>query len=88
MDDTDTEGTKVAYEIHVGMSHVVIEVDLSVDQVTTGRVVRGFNSEECTKKEADVLERFLLALACEDIDVDNPQFIAALETTLEALANA
>jgi hypothetical protein len=54
----------------------------------SGVVQRGLVRGACTKKEAEVLERFLLALACAGVDLNDSKFEVAMTTTLDALANA
>jgi hypothetical protein len=58
-----------------------------------GAVIAGFavgpedHEGTCTKTEADVLESFLLALACEGVNLSDPAISKALRVTLETLAN-
>jgi hypothetical protein len=77
----------VNYNLEVWNSKIKIET-YGTQYGWEGAVERGFAKGDCTKKEAEVLERFLLALACECVEIDSPAFVLALEATLEALANA
>lgn len=43
-------------------------------------------TEEC-EKEVNTLETFILALACEGVDVESEAFLSALNTTLDAIDN-
>jgi hypothetical protein len=51
-----------------------------------GSIVSNLRKGCATRKEADVLESFILALACEGVTFD-ARFEIALTTTLEHLAN-
>jgi len=53
-----------------------------------GEIIQSALSEHFTRKETEVLERFLLALACEGVDVSDPRFSKAIDTTSDALFNA
>jgi aminoglycoside phosphotransferase len=43
--------------------------------------------EAVAEAQADALEAFILALACEGYDISEPRFVKALQTSLEAIAN-
>lgn len=46
-----------------------------------------FNEIELGEAQADALEAFILALACEGYDISEPRFVKALQTSLEAIVN-
>jgi hypothetical protein len=52
-----------------------------------GCIESKLNRGDCTRKEAEVIERMILAHACAGVKIDSPEYIEGLVTTLEALAN-
>lgn len=42
---------------------------------------------EVSNAAADALESFILALACEGVDIESPSFLCALETSVQNIAN-
>ena len=44
-------------------------------------------SNDSANAQADAIESFILALACEGYDVSEPRFVYALQSSLEAITN-
>ncbi len=51
-----------------------------------GKLTSRLRNGYATAREADILESFLLAMACEGIDIGSSAIAQALTTTLETLA--
>lgn len=47
----------------------------------------GEGQDDIADAAADALESFILALACEKVDIESPAFLCALETAVDAIAN-
>ena len=52
-----------------------------------GDIKMAFFHDSVAEEQAEVLESFILALACEGYDVSEPRFVKALQSSLEAIGN-
>ena len=77
--------------------HIMMTVDVDVD-VKNGQVSSILHEDpadcvdvDCDPSEynaaIDGIESFILALACEGVDLSKPEFSRALETAVESCAN-
>ena len=82
--------------IDLGCFGIILNLDEKVNGSVSGAITSDLHamfhdpdleSDVEGDAAADALESFILAMACQDIDIESPDFLCAIETAVEAIGN-